>query len=270
MTPTRAPLLLLGFVFAVGHVDAADPHRPLVVAHRGLLLHAPENTLANFRACLELRIGFEFDVQQTKDGHLVCIHDSTLDRTTDGTGKVAEKTLAELRTLDAGRWFAPSFTGERVPTIDEVLELVAEYERHDVLLAADLKSENVEEDVVRMAKRHGVLDRILFIGRTIVEPDVRKRIKAASSDARTAAVANDADEFRAALTTGNADWVYLRYLPSQAEMKAVHRAGKRAFIAGPTVAGSLPANWQQAAEVGIDGILTDHPLGLATGLRKKK
>lgn len=52
---------------------------PLIVAHRGLLNHAPENTLANFRACLELRIGFEFDVEKTKDGQLVCIHDGTVD-----------------------------------------------------------------------------------------------------------------------------------------------------------------------------------------------
>ena len=64
---------------------AAEP--PLIVAHRGLLLHAPENTLANFRACLELRLGFEFDVEKTKDGHLVCIHDGTVDRTANGTGK---------------------------------------------------------------------------------------------------------------------------------------------------------------------------------------
>ena len=66
-------------------ICAAEP--PLIVAHRGLLLHAPENTLANSRACLELRLGFEFDVEKTKDGHLVCIHDGTVDRTTNGTGK---------------------------------------------------------------------------------------------------------------------------------------------------------------------------------------
>jgi len=57
---------------------------PLIVAHRGLLHHAPENTLAYFRACLELRIGFEFDVERTKDGQLVCVHDDTVDRTTNG------------------------------------------------------------------------------------------------------------------------------------------------------------------------------------------
>ncbi|MCC6509479.1 MAG: glycerophosphodiester phosphodiesterase, partial [Pirellulaceae bacterium] len=72
---------------------------PLVVAHRGLLQHAPENTLANFRACLELRLGFEFDVARTKDGQLVCIHDDTVDRTTDGKGLVSQLTLAEIQRL---------------------------------------------------------------------------------------------------------------------------------------------------------------------------
>src|SRR2546426_3765520 len=61
---------------------------PLLVAHRGLLKHAPENTLASFAACLELRLGFELDIRRTKDGHLVCLHDDDVRRTTNGTGKV--------------------------------------------------------------------------------------------------------------------------------------------------------------------------------------
>src|SRR5205814_4104078 len=82
-----------------------------VVGHRGLLNEAPENTLANFRACLDLRLGFEFDVQRTKDGHLVCLHDSTLDRTTNGQGNVSEHSLDQIREPDAGRWFAPECAG---------------------------------------------------------------------------------------------------------------------------------------------------------------
>jgi glycerophosphoryl diester phosphodiesterase len=66
---------------------------------------------ANFRACLELRLGFEFDVQRSKDGQLVCIHDNTVDRTTNGTGNVAELTLEQIRRLDAGNWFDLKFAG---------------------------------------------------------------------------------------------------------------------------------------------------------------
>lgn len=247
---------------------AAKPGSPLIVAHRGLLQVAPENTLANFRACLELRLGFEFDVQRTKDGHLVCLHDSTVDRTTNGTGQVSELTLAELKQLDAGSWFDPRFSAEKVPTIEEVLKLAGAYRQHEILLAVDFKDADVEQEVVRLAEKHQILSRLIFIGRTIQEPKVRANIKATSPKAETAAVANNAGEFSSALNEPDADWVYIRYLPSKAEMKRVHAAGKRSFIAGASVSGNLPENWQRAVTAGIDAILTDHPLELRTLLKK--
>ncbi len=258
--------VLLGVACAASAL-AKEPARPLVVAHRGLLKHAPENTLANFRACLELRLGFEFDVERTKDGALICIHDDTVDRTTNGTGKVGDKTLAEIRKLDAGGWFDPQFAGEQVPTIDEVLALVAEYRDREVLVAVDLKAAGVEQELVRLAEKHDVLHRLIFIGRTISDAGVRERIKAVSAKAQTAAVTNNTDEFALALTAAHADWVYFRYLPPQSQMDAVQSAHKRAFIAGATVSGHVPDNWQQAHKVGIDAILTDYPLELRGILR---
>ena len=266
---TRLRILLLSVLcclFVHANASAADVP-PLIVAHRGLLRHSPENTLANFRACLELRIGFEFDVETTRDGHLVCIHDSTVDRTTNGTGKVSELTLAEIKALDAGGWFDPKFAGEKVPTIDEVLKLVAEYRQHDLLIAVDLKANDVGQDVVQLAESHKVLHRLIFIGRTIAEPRLRKQMKTASNKAHTAAVANNPEEFPKALAAPNADWVYVRFLPTDEQIEAVHDAMKRAFIAGPTVSGNVPKNWQHAARVGIDGILTDYPLELRSVLR---
>lgn len=265
---SRFLLVLVGASIVPSASVAAEPGGPLIVAHRGLLLHAPENTLANFRACLELRLGFEFDVERTKDGHLVCIHDSNVDRTTDGTGGVSEMTLERIRELDAGSWFDPGFAGEQVPTIDEVFKLVAGFRQHDVLIAVDLKAEGVEQYVVRLAQKHDILNKLLFIGRTISEPGVRMRIMQASTNSQCAAVANDSDEFSKVLAATHASWVYFRYLPSMTEMEAVRGAGKRAFIAGATVSGQVPMNWRQAAGVGIDGILTDYPLELAAMLRK--
>ncbi|MDA0285237.1 MAG: glycerophosphodiester phosphodiesterase family protein, partial [Planctomycetota bacterium] len=261
-------LVVLCLLVVRADIFADEPTGPLIVAHRGLLLHAPENTLANFRAGLELRLGFEFDVEKTKDGHLVCIHDSTVDRTTNGTGKVTELTLEAIRRLDAGSWFGPEFAGEKVPTVDEVLKLVAEYGGHDVLIAVDLKTDGVEQDVVRLAEKHEVLDKLLFIGRTISEPTVRGRIKMAATKAQTAAVANNSDEFLRAFADDYATWVYFRFLPTREQMDAIHTANKRAFIAGATVSGNVPGNWSQAVEAGIDGILTDYPLELRTTLRQ--
>ncbi|MFG0336221.1 MAG: glycerophosphodiester phosphodiesterase, partial [Maioricimonas sp. JB049] len=148
-------VLIATLMFIGGSICPAGAPRPLVVAHRGLLRPAPENTLANLRASLELRIGFEFDVQRTRDGHLVCIHDATVDRTTDGSGSVAQLTLEQIRRLDAGSWFDPAFAGEPVPTIEEVLALIAEYRQHDVLIAVDLKTGDAGQDVVGLAQKHG-------------------------------------------------------------------------------------------------------------------
>lgn len=256
-------------LLALTAAATAAPHSPKIVAHRGLLRHSPENTLANFRACLELRLGFEFDVERTKDGHLVCIHDGTVDRTTNGSGKVADFTLAQIQKLDAGSWFDTKFAGEKVPSIDEVMRLIAEYRENDVLIAVDIKASGVERDVVQLARKHKVLHRLLFIGRTIVEPRVRANLKAASKEATTAAVANNSEEFPAALADTSADWVYVRFLASKEQIDAVHRAGKRAFIAGPTVGPHQPENWTHAAEVGIDAILTDYAFQLRTVVRKR-
>ena len=97
-----------------------------VAAHRGNSRFFPENTLAAFRSALELKPDMlETDLHMTSDGHLVIMHDHLVDRTTDGTGLVREKTLAEMRALDAGAWKGEEFRGEKVPTFEEFLDLVA-------------------------------------------------------------------------------------------------------------------------------------------------
>lgn len=261
----KSMLLALCLFTGVAGLPAAEP---LVVAHRGLLLHAPENTLANFRACLDLRLGFEFDVERTKDGELICIHDATVDRTTNGTGKVSALTSEQIHQLDAGSWFDTRFAGERVPRVEEVIKLVAEYQHHNVLIAVDLKAESVAQEVARLGYRYNVLHRLVFIGRTISESKVRDEIQQISNKAQTAAVANTTEEFSSVLATPNANWVYFRYLPPREQVEAVHRAGKKAFIAGANVSGHVPANWRHATDVGIDGILTDFPLELQATLRR--
>jgi len=243
---------------------------PMVVPHRGLLRHAPENTLANFRACLELGMGFEFDVQRAKDGALVCVHDDTLDRTTNGKGRVADFPLASIREFDAGGWFSPRFKGERVPTVEEVMALVARYRHKAVLVAVDLKAKGVEAEVAAVAEKAGALEKLVFIGRAISEPEVRANIAKAFPKAACAALANAPADFDEALKAPDASWVYFRYIPSASQMAKVHQAGRKGFIAGTAVAGLEPANWQAAASAGIDGILTDHPLELHETLRPSR
>jgi glycerophosphoryl diester phosphodiesterase len=248
-----------------------DFHRPLVVGHRGLMYQAPECTMAAFRACLALRVGFEFDVRRTRDDELVCLHDATLDRTTNGHGKLADVTLDDLLKLDAGSRFDGAFKNERIPRIDEILALVEKEARGDYLLAVDLKEagEGLEEKIVRLAQSRKILDRLLFIGLTIESAEVRSRLKAASPQARTARLANTPDEISAVLNDNQSDWVYLRFLPSGADSQRIYTAGKRIFIAGPLVAGREKDNWSQAAALGINAILTDFPLELSHELRNR-
>jgi glycerophosphoryl diester phosphodiesterase len=104
--------------------ELREMNTPILIAHRGGSLEAPENTLAAFRHAIGLGMRFvELDVQMSSDGELMVIHDETLDRTTDGAGAVGDYTFEELRQLDAGSWFAPEYAGERIPTLREVLEL---------------------------------------------------------------------------------------------------------------------------------------------------
>jgi glycerophosphoryl diester phosphodiesterase len=98
------------------------PPLPPVIGHRGAAAHAPENTLAGFRAAKALGCAWvEFDVRLTADGALVLCHDDRLERTTDGRGRISKLSLAAIRQCDAGGWFGKAFVGERVPTLDEAL-----------------------------------------------------------------------------------------------------------------------------------------------------
>ena len=98
---------------------------PLIIAHRGASGTCPENTLVAFARAAALGAHMvELDVQLTRDGAVVVMHDWTLERTTDGSGAVCDRTLAEIRGLDAGAWFGSAFRGTRVPTLAEVLAAV--------------------------------------------------------------------------------------------------------------------------------------------------
>lgn len=237
----------------------ATPVKTRTVAHRGLLREFPENTLVNFRACLERRLGFELDVRRSQDGQLVCLHDDSLDRTTDGTGSVGAKTLAELRRLDAGRWFHAKYQGEKIPTIDEIFELVAQLETAGGVIAIDLKGEDehLERDVVALARRHGILDRTVMIGRAIEHADVRRRLRAADPLAHVAMLAATPEDLPRVVADADSDWAYVRFLPTAEQVRMLHDAGKRLFVVGPLVAARREDNWRQAIEASADAVLTD-------------
>ncbi|AZB41656.1 glycerophosphodiester phosphodiesterase [Bacillus sp. FJAT-42376] len=117
-------LLLSHAVKAYGEpVTGGAENNMLTIAHRGASGYAPENTKASFDKALEIGTDLiEFDVQRTRDGELVVIHDTSVNRTTNGSGEVRDLLAADLKKLDAGSWFSPEFKGERIMTFSEVLK----------------------------------------------------------------------------------------------------------------------------------------------------
>ena len=141
-----------------------DLPAPVIIAHRGDSVHAPENTLAAFNLAMQNgAVAIEFDVKLTIDGHVVVIHDQTADRTTDGSGRVTQMRLAELKELDAGSWFSAQFRSEHIPTLDEVFTGL------DKRLYMNIELTNYTTPfdalvprVVELVKRHNLQSRILF------------------------------------------------------------------------------------------------------------
>ncbi|CAM3927584.1 glycerophosphodiester phosphodiesterase [Mesobacillus zeae] len=123
------------------------------VAHRGASGYAPENTIAAFDKAVDMKADYiEIDVQRSKDGKLVVIHDTTVDRTTDGTGAVKDLTFEQLRSLDAGSFKAPEFAGEKIPTFEEVLDRYHGKAGILIELKAPEKYSGIEEEVALQLK----------------------------------------------------------------------------------------------------------------------
>jgi len=131
-------------------------------AHRGESFNFPENTMAAFKEAVILGTDrIELDVNITSDGVLVIIHDATLDRTTNGTGKVTETTFDDIKNLEAGSWKDAKFKNEKIPTLKEVFE----FAKGKVMLNLDLKEETTAVPMAKLAKEMGMVDHIIITGK---------------------------------------------------------------------------------------------------------
>ena len=124
----------------------------LCIAHRGASFYEPENTLRAFKRAMEMGCdGIELDVRKSKDGKIVVIHDETVDRTTNGKGRVSEMTLEELKKLDAGK-------GEKIPLLEEVLQQV-----NSPLYFVEVKEGGYESEIVNLVRNLGKIDEVVFV-----------------------------------------------------------------------------------------------------------
>lgn len=148
-------------------LDLTSYSRPLLIGHRGYPSKFPENTLASFAGAIEAGCDMvELDVTLTKDRKVVVIHDDTLQRTTNGKGLVKDHTLEEIKRLDAGSWFDPRFSTERVPELSEVMKLTSgrcmvNIEIKKSAFEADYPSDAIEHQVVTLVKTSGAVNRVI-------------------------------------------------------------------------------------------------------------
>lgn len=241
--------------------EARDPgDRAFIASHRGGAALAPENTLPAVEAALSGGFDYvEVDVSLTADGHPVLFHDATVDRTTDGSGALAELTLAEVQRLDAGASHDASFRGTRVPTAEQFLDLLA---RRDGRALLDLKGEwdaAGAAALVAAIENHGL----------------ERAVAVASFDARVLGLFGAASDVIARL-------VLLKQLPADVVEAAVQVGARgiivdrKALLARPEAVDALQAagmrvivftlnsddQWGEVTALGVDGIVTDDPVRL--------
>lgn len=148
---------------AISILESMYAGRTLVFGHRGASAYAPMNTIPAFELAKKQGAnGIELDVHRTKDGHVVVLHDFSVDSTTDGTGEINDMTLAQLKQLDAGSWFHPSFANTRIPTLEEVFLAVGRY----LFINIEIKSRQIESDgleslVAHLIHRYGLKERVI-------------------------------------------------------------------------------------------------------------
>ncbi|WP_171167729.1 glycerophosphodiester phosphodiesterase family protein [Streptomyces sp. I05A-00742] len=260
---------------------AARARVPLAIGHRGVPVQAPENTLASIDRAARLGVGWvENDVQRTKDGRLVVIHDTTLTRTTDvkkrfpdrAPWKVGDFTLAEIQKLDAGGWYDRRFAGERVPTLERYLRRV-DHNRQKLLLEVKAPElyPGIEQQLVAELRRTGWLDRRHVGGRLVVQsfnaaslrtfhglrPDVKTGFLGAPKPAELREYAKFADQINPDHTKVGAAWVR-----SVHGVKGPH--GRRLEVSAWTV--DDPDRAVALARMGVDAIITNAPHVIAEAL----
>ena len=233
---------------------------PLAIAHRGLLRHAPENTLSSFAACLELRMGIELDIRTTSDGHLVVIHDDNLQRTTNGGSlSIRNVSLAELKKLDAGSWFDIAYRNERVPTLEETFSLIQKRKQGPTLIALNIKhiTRAGERTLIRLMDEYDMFGISFAFDQS---DDVSKRLK--QLDSRLLVGQNVSRSLIAGVLKEDfVDVFLLSDTPTKTEVVKLHEHQKLALFnyAGAGDARRSPVAWRQARAAGVDGMLTDYP-----------
>ncbi len=269
-TVTLALVAVLAIDHTAATVYAAQPLGslglndgvPLTIAHRGDPAAAPENTLAAFEAALSSGADvIELDLRMTADEQVVIFHDELLDRTTDASGPLADRTLAELQTLDAGSWYGSAWAGTRIPTFNDFLPLLQASDARALIELKGLWTVEAMRPIIAGIYRYGVQDRVVLASFEL--PTLFELWREAPSISRAVIVRRLPDDPVAFAASVGAKTVVtsLRSFRVDPEAASTLRAAGITVIVYTLNRGDL---WQQALDLKVDGVVTDAPRRLAT------
>lgn len=233
-----------------------------VIGHRGAAAIAPENTWESFDAALSLGVdAIETDIQATAEGELILIHDSQLDRTTNGQGWVKETPWAVIQTLDAGSWFSSAYGNAKIPRLDETLERYGK-RTHLVL---EIKQSGIEAQVLQAVQSFNLIDRVTF---TAFDFAAVETIKAKAPDAHVGWLTRSLEEaeMRRIFAAG-IDQICLPAPSLTAEKVAVLKAQGLEVRAWKV---TDEAAMMTAIEAQVDGMTVDFPHLLLAALGRSK
>jgi glycerophosphoryl diester phosphodiesterase len=242
--------------------------RPIILGHRGACAYAPENTLEAFQLAFEQGAdGIELDAKLSADGEVVVIHDATLDRTTNGHGRVASHSLADLRALEAGSFFSDKFRDARIPTLNEVFESFGKKGLINVELTNYYAGrDDLAEKVCELIKKHALQNHIIlssFFGYNL------KKAAKILPDVPRGLLALDGWKGIWARSFGFMFGDYQALHPNirdvnRQQIQRVHRLERRVHVW--TV--NSPEEILRLKELEADGIITDDPQAAVSALAR--
>ncbi|MDX2075130.1 MAG: glycerophosphodiester phosphodiesterase family protein [bacterium] len=228
--------------------------RTLVFGHRGASAYAPMNTIPAFELAHQQGAdGIELDVHRTKDGEVVVLHDFSVDGTTNGTGEISDMTLAQLKKLDAGSWFSPSFVNTHIPTLEEVFLAVGRF----LFINIEIKSRAIESDgleglVATLIHKYGMTERVIV---SSFNPYVLLRFRGIFADVPLGYLTAPNEIIPA--PEGLAFEAHHPYQAILDETTIAHYKSQANFINTWTV--NDPVRAIELAKMGINGLITDKP-----------
>ena len=226
---------------------------PDISAHRGSSLMAPENTMAAFtQAVYDMADYVELDVHLTADGVVVVMHDSSLKRTTGFNQNIWHTSYDKIQQLDAGSWFSEEYAGEKVPTLEQVIDEVGQSVKLNIEIKYNKREQGLAKAVVDIIKRKGIEDRCIV---TSSDYSVLTEVKKLDSEISTGYVLSAA--YGAFYSISYVDVISINYtFVNKALVDAIHKSGKEIYVwtvNSPSIVKSL-------ANMGVDNIITDDPV----------